>query len=61
MATELGLSAVRRVRELISREVGNDPARLVARYMERQRSFEGRLIHGEPTPSESIDPPLPTS
>jgi hypothetical protein len=42
MKTDEGLEAVRKARRDISRELGNDPARLVAHYMEIQRQFKGR-------------------
>ncbi len=40
------LAAVRKVRSEISREFGNDPARLIAHYAELQAQFKGRLISG---------------
>lgn len=40
------LAAVRKVRSEISREFGNDPARLIAHYEELQAQFKGRLIYG---------------
>jgi hypothetical protein len=40
------LEAVRKARCDISRELGNDPARLVAHYAELQAKFKGRVIHG---------------
>lgn len=40
------LAAVRKVRNEISREFGNDPARLIAHYEELQAQFKGRLIYG---------------
>jgi hypothetical protein len=46
MKTDPGLAAVRAAREAISRELGNDPARLVAFYIERQRTFTGPLLQG---------------
>jgi hypothetical protein len=47
------LSAVRRAREEISREFGNDPARLVAHYLKLQAEYRGRLIAGpEDEPAE---------
>ncbi len=47
MKTDQGLEAVRKARIDISREFGNDPARLVAHYAEMQRQLEGEsIIHG---------------
>ena len=43
MRTDPGLQATREVRERISRELGNDPRRLVEYYMEYQRKFVNRL------------------
>lgn len=40
------LEAVRKARCDISRELGNDPARLIAHYAELQAQFKGRLIRG---------------
>jgi hypothetical protein len=41
------IEAIRKVRREISREFGNDPARLVAHYVELQRRVEAsRLIRG---------------
>jgi hypothetical protein len=46
MKTDEGLEAVRKARRDISRELGNDPARLVAHYMELQRDFKGQILTG---------------
>jgi hypothetical protein len=46
MKTDEGLEAVRKARRDISRELGNDPARLVAHYMEIQRQFKGQILTG---------------
>ena len=40
------LEAVRKARCYISRALGNDPARLIAHYMNLQAGFKGRLIQG---------------
>jgi hypothetical protein len=40
------LEAVRKARCDISRDLGNDPARLIAHYMNLQADFKGRLIQG---------------
>jgi hypothetical protein len=40
------LDAVRKARCDISREQGNDPARLIHHYTELQARFKGRLIRG---------------
>ncbi len=44
--TDNGLEAVRRAREEISREHGNDPRRLVEYYMKLQARHKERLING---------------
>lgn len=44
--TDPGLDAVRRVRETISRECGNDAARLIAHYLKLQTEFGGNVIRG---------------
>lgn len=44
------IAAVRRVRETISRELGNDPQRIIAHYIELQESFKGELIAGPESP-----------
>lgn len=43
MGTDAGLKPTRDIRERISRDLGNDPRRLVEYYMEYQRRFSGRL------------------
>ena len=40
------LEVVRKARRDISREHGNDPARLIHHYAELQARFKGRLIQG---------------
>jgi hypothetical protein len=46
MKNDSTLAAVRKTRCDISREHGNDPARLVQHYRELQARFTGRLIRG---------------
>ena len=46
MKKDPAIEAVRKARREISRELGDDPARLVAHYMELQARFQGRVIHG---------------
>lgn len=46
MKNDPAIEAVRKARSEISRELGNDPARLIAHYMERQSHFQGRIIYG---------------
>jgi len=46
MKDDPALEAVRKARCDISREQGNDPARLIHHYMELQARFSGRLIPG---------------
>ena len=57
MKTDPGIEAVRRARQDISRELGNDPVRLVAHYMEMQKDFAERLVHG---PEEAAAEPAST-
>jgi hypothetical protein len=45
--TDPAIEAIRKVRREISHEFGNDPARLIAHYIELQRRVEaGKLIRG---------------
>ena len=46
MKNDPAIEAIRKARHEISRELGNDPARLIAHYMERQAHFQGRIIRG---------------
>jgi hypothetical protein len=46
MMNDPTLAAIRKARCDISREQGNDPARLIRHYMELQARFKGRLIRG---------------
>lgn len=46
MKNDPAIEAVRKARREISRELGDDPARLIAHYMERQAHFQGRIIQG---------------
>jgi hypothetical protein len=46
MKNDPALEAVRKARCDISREQGNDPARLVRHYTELQARFKGRIIQG---------------
>jgi hypothetical protein len=46
MKDDPAIEAIRRARREISRELGDDPARLIAHYMERQARFKGRIIQG---------------
>ncbi len=48
MKPDPGLQATRDIRQKISRELGNDPRRLVEYYMDYQRRFSDRL---RPAPS----------
>jgi len=66
MRIDEGLRATRKVRTKISRELGNDPKRMVAFYMQYQQQFADRLRwanrehavatgaaeEGDPAPSE---------
>jgi hypothetical protein len=56
--TDPALDAIRNVRHKISREFNNDPARLIAHYIELQRRIEkSKIVHGpddsDATPAES--------
>jgi len=51
------LDAVRAARSQISREFGNDPRRLLAYYLEYQKRFEARLVHGSDGESRSAAQP----
>jgi len=44
MQNDEGIRAVREVRKLISTECGNNPVRLVDRYVAQQKQYEKRLI-----------------
>ena len=46
MMSDPALDPVRKARCDISRELDNDPVRLIAHYAELQAHFKGRLIHG---------------
>jgi hypothetical protein len=55
MKNDPAIEAVRQARREISRELGNDPARLIAHYMERQAHFQGRIIQGPEDDGSSED------
>lgn len=46
MPNDPAIDAVRAVRIQISKEFGDDPTRLIAHYMELQKRYAARLIHG---------------
>jgi hypothetical protein len=46
MKTDQAIEAVRDARREISREFDNDPARLIAHYMELQKDLHGLLLTG---------------
>jgi len=58
---DAGMEAVRNAREAISREFGDDPARLVAHYIELQKRHRDRLISAPrgsaPAGDRSATPP----
>ena len=58
MRTDPGLKPTRDIRKKISRDLGNDPQRLVEYYMEYQRRFADRLRPppGEERAAEQVDP-----
>jgi hypothetical protein len=51
-----GLEAVRAVRETISREFANDPARLIAHYTEMQSQHAGSPVIEGPGHSPTFRP-----
>ena len=50
MKPDPGIEPIREVRKAISRSLGNDPARLVAYYIEMQKRFADRL---QPAPEDA--------
>jgi len=48
MKNDQGLEAVRAIRVAISREFSNDPARLIAHYIEMQSQFGDRSLIAGP-------------
>jgi hypothetical protein len=57
MKDDPGLEAVRAVRLAISREFGNDPARLIAHYIEMQSQCKiGSIIEGPGTTVSDVQP-----
>jgi hypothetical protein len=57
MKDDPGLEAVRAVRLAISREFGNDPARLIAHYIDMQSQYnEGSIIEGPGTMVSDVQP-----
>ena len=57
MSTDPAIDAVRAARIEISREVGNDPARLIEHYAELQKKVRERLVQGpeQPKPAAQQD------
>ena len=55
MKPDAGIAPVRRAREAISHEVGNDPARLVEYYVALQQRFASQVVQapreGAPEPA----------
>jgi hypothetical protein len=61
MKNDPGLAAVRAARIEISRQFGNDPARLVAHYVEMQARYKGSLlIEGPGTTSSDANASVAT-
>lgn len=53
-----GIRAVRDARKLISAECGNDPARLVDRYVGQQENYRNQLVqHGTAQQTDSTNRP----
>lgn len=46
MPNDPAIDAVRAARIQISKEFGDDPTRLIAHYIELQKRYADRLIHG---------------
>jgi hypothetical protein len=55
MTKDEGIRAVREVRAKISAEFDNDPEKLVAHYIERQKRHRGKLL--EPVAAQRSDAP----
>jgi len=55
MKPDPGITPVRRAREAVSREVGNDPARLVEYYIALQQRFASQVVHA-PREAEAKPP-----
>ena len=59
MRIDSGLEAVRAARHEISHEFGNDPARLIAYYIEMQSKYKGApLINGPVDPASDAEPEI---
>jgi hypothetical protein len=54
MSIDPAIETVRAARRKISQECENDPRRVIEHYVELQKRFCGRLIHG-PEESEDAD------
>jgi hypothetical protein len=54
--TDPALAAIRNVRHEISREFNNDPARLIAHYIELQRRIEKSKIVQGPDDADQTPP-----
>jgi hypothetical protein len=54
--TDPALAAIRNVRHKISREFNNDPARLIAHYIELQRRIDKSKIVQAPDDSDPAPP-----
>lgn len=46
MPNDPAIDAVRAARIQISKEFGDDPTRLIAHYIEFQKRYSNRLLHG---------------
>jgi hypothetical protein len=55
MKNDPTLKAVRKARCDISRELGNDPARLIQHYAELQARFKGRVIRGPESDDDTVE------
>ena len=52
MKPDPAIENIRTVRRQISEKFGNDPARLIAHYIEYQKQFGDRLLDAPPTGEE---------
>ena len=58
MIPDPALETIREARHQISRDFGNDPARLIEHYRQMQAAFTGRLIPGPEADAtqQSVEP-----
>jgi len=56
MTRDPALEAIHEARRQISREFGNDPARLIARYRQMESAFGGRIRPGPDAAQQGVAP-----